>query len=214
MTTTIGYDEFVQMMQGAIEAIKANHEYLSQLDAATGDGDHGVTMLRAVNTISATITSVSQPDLKNLVYEIGWALLNLDSGSTGPLLGSLFTGMSEAITGPNLDANQLAAMFEAGLAMMQEQTKAKVGDKTMMDAIIPAVQALRQTAAAAQSIEETLQSAAAAAEQGARSTQNLQARFGRAKHQGARTLGHQDPGATSISLIFKGMVAGLPVNAS
>jgi dihydroxyacetone kinase-like protein len=213
MTAVIGFSEFKRMLLGGVRSIQANHDRLSSLDAETGDGDHGVTMLRAANKIEALMAQFAVDDLKQMLNDIGWALFDLDGGATGPLYGSLFTGMADACAADagsvGLDGAAVARMFAAGLAAIREQTKAKVGDKTMLDALIPAVEALGQLAQAGLPVEDLLAGAAAAAEQGALSTQKLAARFGRAKYQGERTIGHQDPGATSAALLFRGFADGL-----
>jgi len=198
------------MMGGAIEKVKCEHKVLSALDSACGDGDHGTTMLRATNQLEKVMTAHQSDDLQRLLSDMGWTVLGIDGGATGPLLGSFFTGMSESVAGEQtLDAQALTAMFEAGLNALRKQTKAQVGDKTLMDALVPAVAALRAGAEANKEILQILREAAAAAQEGAYSTKNLKARFGRAKYLGDRTLGHQDPGATSISLMFQGFYDGL-----
>jgi dihydroxyacetone kinase-like protein len=208
--TTIGVKELIWMIEGAIQEIRKEHAFLSQLDSASGDGDHGTTMLRAVNQIEKALAEHPAQDLQGLLGNIGWTLLGIDGGATGPLLGSWFTGMSESVAGKqSLDARAFSEMFEAGLKALSEQTKAEVGDRTLMDAVIPAVAALRMGAEANQEILQMLQEGAAAALQGALSTSNLRARFGRAKHLGDRVIGHQDPGATSVSLLFQGFCEGL-----
>jgi dihydroxyacetone kinase-like protein len=127
-----------------------------------------------------------------------------DGGSTGPLLGSLYMGMSESVEGKDtLDGAALAAMFRAGLNGMSEQSKANVGDKTMMDAIMPAVDAMEAAAVEGKSIDDMFADAAKAAADGAEATKSMQAKFGRARNLGERTIGHKDPGATSMSLIFQ-----------
>jgi len=210
MSTALDYDQYAKMLLGAVEIIRANHAMLSSLDAETGDGDHGVTMLRAMNKVGEVISSYETKDIKSLTYDIGWALLGIDGGSTGPLFGSLFMGMSEALEGKtNIDAETMAKMFESGLVAIQVQTKAQVGDKTMIDALVPAINALRTSADKHQDLLEMLQAAAKASEEGALATKSMQARYGRAKHQGERTIGHIDPGATSTSLLFRGMVNSL-----
>ena len=108
-----------------------------------------------------------------------------------------------------IDCPMLAAMFEAGLAAVRRQSKAQIGDKTLMDALLPAVDAMRRAADEGKSIREALQQAAKAAEDGAISTKEFKARFGRAKNLGERTIGCQDPGATSMALIFQGFFEGL-----
>ena len=210
MSETIGFEEIKKMIAGAIEQIRKEHTRLSELDSATGDGDHGTKMLRGMNNLAKLMDETETPDLKNLLYELGWSFLGVNGGATGPLMGSLFMGMSDAVgEGQRLDQEAFVTMFEGGLASVKKQTKAQVGDKTMIDALVPAVQALRDGVNAGLNIVEALQKATVAAEEGAASTKNLQARFGRAKNLGDRTIGHQDPGATSMALIFKGFLEGL-----
>ncbi len=201
----IGYDEIASIFNAASMRIRENIKELSALDAATGDGDHGTTMGRAMDAVEKAVSESAGSDLKTLLYNIGWGAMCIDGGSTGPLMGSLFMGMSDAVADKeSLDCEALAAMFEAGLAGVRKQTKAKVGDKTMMDALEPAVKAIREACDAGKSVPEALAAGAEAAMKGAESTKELVARFGRAKNLGERTLGHQDPGATSIALMFKG----------
>jgi dihydroxyacetone kinase-like protein len=210
MTTTIGLNEFNGMAEGAIRKVKEQHSFLSQLDATIGDGDHGTTMLRAMNLLEKALAEDKSEEFQGLLHNVGWTLLGIDGGSTGPLFGTWFLGMAEFI-GPrkSLDGKVLADMFEAGLTAVMKQTKAQVGDKTIIDALVPAVQALRDGASANKGIVEILQDAATAADKGALSTKDFAARFGKAKFSGDRTLGHQDPGATSVSLIFQGFYEGL-----
>jgi dihydroxyacetone kinase-like protein len=199
------------MLTGVVEIFKENHGLLSHLDSAIGDGDHGVSMLRGVKKLEAQLAESKTKSIGNLTQDIGYAFLGVDGGATGPLMGMLFLGMSEgAGDAETLDGDAFAKMFESALASIQRQTDAKVGDKTMMDALIPAVQAMREAADEGNPIEEMLDRAVEAAENGAISTKDFRARFGRAKNMGDRTIGHQDPGATSILLMFQGLRAGLP----
>ena len=205
MADTIDKAGLGQMILAAVEKIRANHQELSRLDSATGDGDHGTTMLRAMDAVSKAVAEAGEGDIKSLLHGIGWGIMCADGGSTGPLLGSLFMGMSEgAGDAESLDCAALAATFEAGLASMQKQSKAQVGDKTMMDALIPAVESLRTAADAGANPAAAMQQAAEAARKGAEATKDMQAKFGRARNLGERTLGNIDPGATSISYLFEG----------
>jgi phosphoenolpyruvate---glycerone phosphotransferase subunit DhaL len=201
---------FITMLRGAIAKVREGNSRLSALDSAAGDGDHGTTMLRAMGVLEKVIAESETRRLPELLSEMGWGLLGVDGGASGPLLGSLFLGMSEAVgDAQQFDANTLAAMFEAGLSSLRKQTKAQVGDKTLIDALEPAVAELRATAAQGSSIPECFEKAAQAAQKGAASTCNLVAKFGRAKYLGPRTVGTQDPGATSIALIFEGFCDAL-----
>jgi len=209
MPETIGYKQVCGMLNAAASQIRQNHEMLSKLDSAVGDGDHGTTILRAMEAVSKTVSEHPESDLKTLLSAVAWAVMSCDGGSTGPLLGSFFMGMSDGAAGRNeLDHAALASVFEAGVAKLQKQSRAQVGDKTMMDAFLPALAALK-SAESARGIKAALEQAAEAAAKGAEATRNMKARFGRARNLGDRVLGHADPGAVSVSLIFKGFSEGL-----
>jgi len=206
----IGYREFIVMIRGAIEKVRGQQKVLSELDSACGDGDHGTTMVRAMGQLERVITGHKPEDLQSLLQNMGWAMLGIDGGASGPLLGTFFLGMADCVAGKQtLDREALAKMFEAGLAAVKPQTKAQVGDKTMLDSLEPAVLAIEEGAEAKENILDLLRKAAEAAARGAQSTKDLKARFGRAKYLGERTLGHQDPGATSFCLMFEGFYEGL-----
>ena len=211
MTDTIGIANMGRMIRSAADKIRANRDELTKLDSAIGDGDHGMTIARAMGIAEKVIAESEKKELKGLLKDVGWGVMGVDGGATGPLLGSFLMGLGNGIGEQDaIDCPTLAAMFEAGLAGVRRQSKAQIGDKTMMDALLPAVEAIRQAADEAKSIKEALREAAEAAEKGAASTKEFQARFGRAKNLGDRTIGHQDPGATSMALIFQGFFEGLP----
>jgi dihydroxyacetone kinase-like protein len=205
MISTIGLREWRAMLSGAIAEVRAAHKWLSELDSACGDGDHGTTMLRAANLIEKCVAQSSDKSLEGLLNDVAWALMGLDGGATGPLLGSFFLGVSETVGSRNeLDARALAEVFEAGLAALLPQSRAQVGDKTVLDALVPAIQAMHRAADESQPLQNALRAAAVAAQEGAARTKDLVAKVGRAKYLGEKTLGAQDPGATSVSLLFKG----------
>jgi dihydroxyacetone kinase-like protein len=207
MTGTIGQHELSQMFRSAAARIRERHGELSVLDSVSGDGDHGTTMLRIVDQLDIAQSS-SEP--KTILHDAGWKILNVDGGASSSLLGTFFLGMTEApeCNSP-LDCPALAATFEAGLAAVSKQTRARPGDKTMMDALVPAIESLRAAVHAGKSVVEAMQDAAGAARAGAESTSGLTARFGRAKFLGEKTRGHQDPGAASIALLFEGFSMAL-----
>lgn len=209
-TSNIGAAELAAMIQGAAVKIKSKCAWLTELDSACGDGDHGITMSRAMDLVDKTLEGGRHQDVKGLASSIGWALLGIDGGATGPLLGTFFLGVSGAVREKEeLDAPRLAAVFEAGVESLRKHTRAQVGDKTVMDALVPAVEALRDAAEKKQDVLEALHQAAQAAQQGAASTKSLIARYGKAKFSESRTLGHQDAGATSMALFFQGLYEGL-----
>jgi len=210
MIDTIGYDDIGRMIRSAADKIRANRDKLTKLDSATGDGDHGTTIARAMGIAEKVIEESEKTELKGLLKDVGWGVMGVDGGATGPLLGSFLMGLDNGIDEQGtIDCPTLAAMFEAGLASVRRQSKAQVGDKTMMDALLPAVDAIRKAADEGRSIIEAIQKAAEAAENGAISTKDYKARYGRAKNLGERAIGHQDPGATSMALIIRGFAEGL-----
>ena len=205
---SIGVAEFARMIRGAAERIRGAETLLSKLDSATGDGDHGFTMVRAMLRLEEVAAGTGQADLHSFLGAAAWALLDTDGGAVGPLLGSFFQGLADA-GGQTWDVEGLVAAYESGLSQLQKQTRAQIGDKTMMDAWIPAVQAMRRAADEGCEINEVMQRAAAAAAAGAAFTANLTARFGRARFLGEQTRGHQDPGATSVALLLQGFCDSL-----
>ena len=123
--TEVSYLDIRRIMLASVETIRGNHQELSRLDSATGDGDHGTTMLRSFDSVEKTVGDAQGEDLKSLLYDIGWNIMCADGGSTGPLLGSLYMGMSESVEGKDtLDGAALAAMFRAGLNGMSEKQPA------------------------------------------------------------------------------------------
>ncbi len=204
MADTISGENVAAMLRSAVATIRENEDMLSKLDAVTGDGDHGSAMAKAAAAIEKALDEWDGAELKGLLYAAGWGTMCIDGGSTGPLLGSLLMGMSEGVgEAQTLDSPALASAFEAGLVKLQVHSKAVVGDKTMMDALIPAIGALRTAADGSASVDQAMAQAAQAAADGAQATTQMQAKFGRARNLGERTIGHVDPGATSMSLIFK-----------
>lgn len=204
MAETVGYAHICRMLLAAAEEIRLNHEMLSRLDSAVGDGDHGTTILRTMEAVEKAVSEHSVTDLRQLFSSVAWAIMSCDGGSTGPLLGSFFMGMSDGAAGRGeCDGAGFAAMCEAGITKMQKHSRAQIGDKTMMDAFLPAVAALK-AADPASGFPAALRQAAAAAAQGAEATKTMRAKFGRARNLGDRVIGHADPGAVSVSLLFKG----------
>jgi dihydroxyacetone kinase-like protein len=209
MTESIGVDELASMFKGAAARIREQNQRLSELDCVAGDGDHGSTMLRAVSELERAAAG-GHTGPRELLREAGWKVMGVDGGASSALLGTFFAGMADIPgKGPTLDCRELATAFECGLAAVRRQTKAQPGDKTMMDALVPAVGALHESADAGHTVVDVLQHAAKAAEAGAQDTRNFVAKHGRAKYQGEKTLGHEDPGAVSVALLFDGFYNGL-----
>lgn len=201
--------EFAGMFSEAAKRIREQHVHLSELDSVAGDGDHGATMLRVAEQLETSIRPESQKSLRMLLKNTGWNVLGVDGGASSAIIGTFFSGMGDAEIGDEIDCNELAEVFEAGLCAVSRQTKAEPGDKTMMDSLVPAVSAIRSAASMGKAIDEALDEAAMAARRGAESTTKLTAKFGRAKHLGEKTRGHADAGAVSIALLFAGFSAAV-----
>lgn len=198
-------EAFKAMLDNALKQIKAREDEFSKLDAVIGDGDHGtaiVTALSAINRIAQNGT-----EFKAMLGDMGMGVMLEVSGSTSTLLGALFLGMSDGASGTELDAAGVKAMFAAGLANVQQQTKAKRGDKTMMDALIPAVEAIQSCTS--DDMKDLLTAGAEAALKGAEETVDMKANFGRARNYGERSIGYADSGATSWSCMFAAFAEAL-----
>jgi dihydroxyacetone kinase-like protein len=209
MSQTLDYDGLVRVLRAGAARVRAGAEQLGRLDSAIGDGDHGVAMSRAVQALEQGIDGCQDKTPGALLKGVAWSVMSIDAGSTGPLLGSLLMGMTEPVgNAERVDCPLLASMFEAGLAKLRAISKAEVGDKTMIDALVPAIEAISAAAAAGDSVADALDKAATAAEEGAERTKDFQARFGKARNLGERSLGHQDPGATSMAMLLRGFAEG------
>lgn len=180
-------------------AIEKNAAHLSDLDAAIGDGDHGANMARGLSAVQKKLDAAVPADLAALFKTVGMTLLSSVGGASGPLYGGFFLEMARQAAGKSaLDAAGVAALIEAGLGDIRKRGKAEPGDKTMVDALLPAVAALR----AQGDLKEATDKAALAARAAAIGTAPLQARKGRASYLGARSIGHEDPGANSAALML------------
>lgn len=189
-----------KMLSHAVVVLKKNTDELSKLDSATGDGDHGVTIGKIADKIKEHLNSWPQDmSVPAFLEALSNSLTNIGGGSAGPLWGTLFEGFANAAT-DEMDALQVKKLFSSALESMREISTAKVGDKTMMDALIPAVQAAESCTG---DIAAIFVAAANAAVQGAEDTANMVAKFGRAKNLKEKTIGHKDPGAVSLSLLIK-----------
>ncbi|HEX5895903.1 MAG TPA: dihydroxyacetone kinase subunit DhaL [Thermoleophilaceae bacterium] len=186
------------------ESVKDRRDYLTQLDAAIGDGDHGVNMDRGFEAVSKALAAQdgSLPPGK-LLTVAGKTLVSTVGGASGPLWGTAFRRAGRALGDrEELDGRDLVVALRAGLDGVVELGAAQPGDKTMVDALGPAIDALEAGLDSGQSLEAALAAATEAAENGAKATVPLQARKGRASYLGERSIGHQDPGATSAALIM------------
>ncbi|HKW70495.1 MAG TPA: dihydroxyacetone kinase subunit DhaL [Candidatus Dormibacteraeota bacterium] len=187
-------------------AVRAEKDHLVQLDAAIGDGDHGTNMTRGFEAVVQALDADGGAPPGKLLILAGRTLVSTVGGASGPLWGSALRSggrmLGDAVT---FDGVQLAEVLAAALASVKDLGTAAVGDKTMVDALEPAVDTLRARLHDGVALDQALDEAAAAAESGMRATIPLQARKGRASYLGERSVGHQDPGATSTTLIMRAL---------
>jgi dihydroxyacetone kinase-like protein len=202
---SLGHDDVVRWIRAFAAEVSANKEQLTQLDAAVGDGDHGINMDRGMSAVLAKLDAATEEqDIGALLKTVGMTLVSTVGGAGGPLYGTLFLQMGTAVSGKDeLGPDDWAAALEAGIAGVQARGKAESGDKTMIDALIPGRDALKSALAEGASFEDALRQSADAAGQGMRDTIPLVARKGRASYLGERSAGHQDPGATSSHLLLE-----------
>lgn len=197
------------MLKAAAALIDAEHENLSALDAATGDGDHGVTINRTMKAVDAAVNEAGTMSLNEMLKDVAMKVMMCDGGSVSPLLGSWFMGMASAAPSNELTAEQTAAMFDAALKSFYGISKAELGNKTMMDALRPATETLSAELRGGAELKAAFEAAAAAADEGREKTKDYIAKFGRARTMGERAIGHYDAGATSFSLIFRGFASAI-----
>jgi dihydroxyacetone kinase-like protein len=185
-------------------AIADNRDYLTTLDSAIGDADHGTNMERGMRKALERLDGVEGADIGATLKAVGMALVSSVGGAGGPLYGTFFIQMGGATAGKDeVVLADWAQAVKAGVDGVQSRGKAEPGDKTMVDALLPAAQSLREAADQGTDLAEALRQAADAAEEGMKATTELVARKGRASYLGPRSAGHQDPGATSSYLLMK-----------
>ncbi len=194
----------VRWVELSADVMVAEREHLTKLDSAIGDADHGANMSRGFQAAVEKLSADSPGEPAAVFKSVGMTLLSKVGGAGGPLYGSFFMKLAEPIGGSEqLGPEEWMAALRAGVEGVKARGKAEPGDKTMIDALMPAVEALETAVAEGASFASALERSAAAAEQGARATVPLVARKGRASYLGERSAGHQDPGATSSHLLLR-----------
>ena len=199
-------NELAARLQHACARVMAAEEELTDIDSKFGDADHGLTMTKIAKAISAAVEE-SEGGIQSMLDDAAMAVMSLNGGSAVPLWNTWLDGMQEeAPEGEEIDVAGLKAIFAKAFEEIDDMSGAKVGDKTMMDALIPATQAV---AAYEGTDEDGLFAAAAkAAAEGAENSKNFVSKFGRAKSYGTQTIGTPDAGATSMSCFFQGLAQG------
>lgn len=198
---------FSRMLLKSSELLISEANHLSEIDSRFGDGDHGVTMKKVALAIETAVHSWESQSFKVFIDDLGTTLLGLSGGAAGPLWGTMIGGLALPLPedATEIDVPTFKSMLSSALQEMESITAARIGDKTMMDVLIPAVQAATSED---DTLTDLLEKAAAAAVQGAKDTENYSAKFGRAKNYKEQTIGTPDAGAVSLMVFFQGLVLG------
>ncbi|MFQ3630405.1 dihydroxyacetone kinase subunit DhaL [Roseiflexus sp.] len=203
----ISRDDMVAWLSVYSRLLEENKDYLTQLDSSIGDADHGVNMDRGFKAVLGKLPAVVDKDIGTILKSVGMTLVQTVGGASGPLYGTFFLQAGAATANKmELSLADWASAVEGAINGLMARGKANIGDKTMVDALVPALHALKQAIADGVDEHEALHQSAFAAEQGMKNTIPLVAKKGRASYLAERSAGHQDPGATSSYLMFKAMV--------
>ena len=210
MASSISYDETVAWIHRFADVIAERRDELTRLDTAIGDADHGTNMYRGMRAAVERVDALDGDDISAALKGVGMALVSKVGGAAGPLYGTMFLQMANAAGGGSeLDLAGWTQMLEAGLKGVEMRGKAEPGDKTMVDALAPAVEALERAQDDGAELSAALERSAQAAREGMEKTVPMVARKGRASYLGERSAGHQDPGATSSYLLLQAAVDAL-----
>ncbi len=200
----VNQESLVAWIEALQEVYAENKEYLTQLDSAIGDADHGINLDRGFTAVRRKLSETKCEDMSAVLKTASMTLISSVGGASGPLYGTFFLRASAVCANKTeLAEADIVAMVEAGLEGILHRGKARPNDKTMVDALTPAVNAMKQALAAGSGVKEILEKGVEAAEQGMTDTIPMLAKKGRASYLGERSIGHQDPGATSSYLMLK-----------
>ncbi len=198
--------QIVQWLQAFASEIHENKDYLTQLDAAIGDADHGINMDRGFQKVITQLPNIADKDIGSILKTVSMTLISSIGGASGPLYGSLFLRASSTVLGKEeLTEIDMQKLLQAGLQGILQRGKAKPGDKTMIDVLSPATISFEEAVGSGKNMSEAMQQMVAIAEKAMKDTIPMIARKGRASYLGDRSIGHQDPGATSCYLMLKSL---------
>ncbi|URD50391.1 dihydroxyacetone kinase subunit DhaL [Chroococcidiopsis sp. CCNUC1] len=202
--------QVIQWLQNFATEIERNKEYLTELDAAIGDADHGINMERGFKKVASQLSSLADKDISTILKTVSMTLISTVGGASGPLYGTFFLRASAAVTGKEkLATEDLLKLLRLGLEGVIQRGKAQLGDKTMIDVLSPVVDNFQKSVDNNQTTLVAMQQVVIVAEQAMKDTIPMLAKKGRASYLGDRSIGHQDPGATSTYLMLKSLLAVL-----
>jgi dihydroxyacetone kinase-like protein len=196
--------EFTLAILAMGESINVNKEFLTDLDSPIGDSDHGINMSRGFSAVNKVLKEFDSRDLSAILKKVGMTLISTVGGASGPLYGTAFLRAATTIQGKeDITINDGISMFAAAIQGIKDRGKAVRGEKTMLDALEPAYDALMLASKEDKSLVTCLENACAAAQKGVEFTKTIKATKGRASYLGDRSIGHQDPGATSSLIMLQ-----------
>lgn len=197
-------DMLLTTIENIGEAIKENKELLTDLDTAIGDSDHGINMSKGFTAVLSKLDSVRDKDCGTILKTVAMTLISTVGGASGPLYGTAFLKSSAVVNGKmNIHKEDIVQILYEAIEGIKARGKSDRGDKTMLDALIPAYEALKETIENGEKVFVAFEKAEMAAKEGVEYTKTIAARKGRASYLGERSIGHQDPGATSSYIIIK-----------
>lgn len=207
----ISRDKVITWLEAFAAKLAENKEYLTDLDSPIGDADHGVNMDRGFQAVLEKLPTIANQDIGSVFKSVGMTLVSTVGGASGPLYGTYFMQLGMVTNGKlELTLEDWISALESGLDGVIRRGKANPGDKTMIDSLLPGLEAMKAAAASGSGVKEALQAGADAAEKGMKDTIPLVAKKGRASYLGERSAGHQDPGATSSFLLYQAAAEVLP----
>ena len=200
----VSTQQLLEIIGRLSDIIQANKDFLTELDMRIGDSDHGINLARGFQAVTAKVPTLEGKDAAPILKTVGMTLVSTVGGASGPLYGTAFMKASMKVVGKfELNMDDLVAMLHEAVEGVKMRGKATTGEQTMLDAMVPALEALRGPG----SDQERLHAALAAARAGVEKTKDMIATKGRASYLGERSLGHQDPGATSFTLLLSVIVS-------
>jgi len=210
VTDTITTPQMLRALESMCDTIENEKEYLSELDGAIGDGDHGVNMAKCFREVKKKLAQSSAEDVGALLKDVGMVVMNSVGGAMGALYGTFFLKLSQSSAGKSdVNLGDLVGMFQTGEQGILDIGKANPGDKTLIDTLSPAVRAIEAAQKEGKPLAGALADFEQAAKKGMESTTGMLAKMGRASRLGERTIGHQDAGATSCYFILRSLASAV-----
>ncbi|MBE9007196.1 dihydroxyacetone kinase subunit L [Fortiea sp. LEGE XX443] len=206
----VSQEQILQWLQIFASEIEQNKEYLTELDAAIGDADHGINMERGFKKVMNQLPTVANQDIGSILKAVSMTLISSVGGASGPLYGTLFLKASTVTAGKQeLNTQELLQLLQAGLEGVLQRGKAQLEDKTMIDVLSPGVAAFKEAVGEGKDTLAAMEQAVVVAKQALENTKPMLAKKGRASYLGERSIGHQDPGATSAYLMLKSLLKSI-----